>query len=234
MPEEYKEKYKIYKEMDLTRGRRSHWINSAYEMGLRNVNSDRIGVAYDPNTDTVADTVVIAVEGRWSSKSATAKRNGATTDTVSIIDNISAIRAKKASYDELLSIYNGIDWQQDEGNEIDPKSNSSPVIVNRQRNGEDDSEKQGGDTPACRDVTDPIDDDKVKDRAKLPKLQVSFQSKADRLYQNDNDVSHPIFNPQRNGEDDSEKQGGDTPAFGDVIDLFDYDKDEDRAKLPKP
>ncbi|MGK3747274.1 MAG: hypothetical protein ACI8RD_006395 [Bacillariaceae sp.] len=50
MPEEYKEKYKIYKETDLTRGRKSHWINSAYEMGLRDVNSDRIGVTYDPNS----------------------------------------------------------------------------------------------------------------------------------------------------------------------------------------
>ena len=50
MPEEYKEQYKHYKNSDLTRGRKDHWINSAYEIGLRNVDSNRSGVTYDPNS----------------------------------------------------------------------------------------------------------------------------------------------------------------------------------------
>ena len=55
MPEGHKEKYKICKETDLTRGRKSHWINSAYEMGLRNVDSERSGVTYNPNSPIDAD-----------------------------------------------------------------------------------------------------------------------------------------------------------------------------------
>ena len=50
MPEEYKEKYKSCKENDLSRGKKNHWITSAYEMGLRNVDFNRSGVTYDPET----------------------------------------------------------------------------------------------------------------------------------------------------------------------------------------
>ena len=55
MPEGHKEKYKVCKETDLTRGRKSHWINSAYEMGLRNVDSERGGVTYNPSSPIDVD-----------------------------------------------------------------------------------------------------------------------------------------------------------------------------------
>ncbi|OEU06738.1 hypothetical protein FRACYDRAFT_265572 [Fragilariopsis cylindrus CCMP1102] len=83
---------------------------------------------------------------------------------------------------------------------------------------------------ACREV---IDDDNDEDRAELTKLQISPQSMADGLSQNDNDVPHPIVNPQRNGEDNSDKRGEATSAGHDVIDLLDDDKDEDQVELTK-
>jgi hypothetical protein len=62
MPEGHKEKYKICKETDLTRGRKSHWINSAYEMGLRNVDSERSGITYNPNSPIDVDLDYTASE----------------------------------------------------------------------------------------------------------------------------------------------------------------------------
>ena len=50
MPEAYKESYKFYKDSDLTRGRKRHWITSAYDMGLRNIDANRSGVTYNPNS----------------------------------------------------------------------------------------------------------------------------------------------------------------------------------------
>ena len=36
--------------MDLTRGRKFHWIKSAYDLGLRNVDSERNGITYQPGS----------------------------------------------------------------------------------------------------------------------------------------------------------------------------------------
>ena len=50
MPKEFRTEYKIRKEADLTRGRKSHWIKSAFDLGLRNVDSNRNGLTYKPGT----------------------------------------------------------------------------------------------------------------------------------------------------------------------------------------
>ena len=50
MPEKYKEQYKHYKNSDLTCGWKRHWITSAYDMGLRNIDANRSGVIYNPNS----------------------------------------------------------------------------------------------------------------------------------------------------------------------------------------
>jgi len=51
MPEHLKEQYKYYKGIDLTRGRKAHWIQSAYELGLRNIDAERNGISYHPDSD---------------------------------------------------------------------------------------------------------------------------------------------------------------------------------------
>ena len=50
MPEDCKIEYKLRKERDVTRGRKSHWIKSAYDLGLRNVDSERSGLTYKPGS----------------------------------------------------------------------------------------------------------------------------------------------------------------------------------------
>jgi len=50
MPESYKAQYKHYKEMDPSRGRKAHWIQSAYQLGLRNMDADRNGISYHPDS----------------------------------------------------------------------------------------------------------------------------------------------------------------------------------------
>lgn len=50
MPEDYRTEYKMRKEQDLTRGKKSHWIRSAYDLGLRNVDSERNGLTYQPGS----------------------------------------------------------------------------------------------------------------------------------------------------------------------------------------
>jgi len=179
-------------------------------------NSDLKDGQFTPSiaaTDAVADTLAVAV--------------------ASTVDNILAIQAKKNTCDELDWVYNDIDRQKNEDNEMGLKSTFSPATVNPQRTGEDNSGKRSEDTQAGFDVIDLLDDDKEEDQAELPKLQVSPQSKADGLSQNDNDVSNPIVDPQRNDEDNSGKRSEDTPAGRDVIDLLDDGKEEDQAELPK-
>ena len=179
-------------------------------------NSDLKDGQFTPSiaaTDAVADTLAVAV--------------------ASTVDNILAIQAKKNTCDELDWVYNDIDRQKNEDNEMGLKSTFSPATVNPQRTGEDNSGKRSEDTQAGFDVIDLLDDDKEEDQAELPKLQVSPQSKADGLSQNDYDVSHPIVDPQRNDEDNSGKRSEDTPAGRDVIDLLDDGKEEDQAELPK-
>eukprot|EP00536_Pseudo-nitzschia_multiseries_P015432 jgi/Psemu1/146332/gw1.886.11.1 len=48
MPEHYREEYKMRKQSDLTRGKKAHWIKSAYDLGLRNINEERSGITYNP------------------------------------------------------------------------------------------------------------------------------------------------------------------------------------------
>jgi hypothetical protein len=166
-------------------------------------NSDLKDGQFTPSiaaTDAVADTLAVAV--------------------ASTVDNILAIQAKKNTCDELDWVYNDIDRQKNEDNEMGLKSTFSPATVNPQRTGEDNSGKRSEDTQAGFDVIDLLDDDKEEDQAELPKLQVAPQSKADGLSQNDNDVSNPIVDPQRIDERD-------------VIDLLDDGKEEDQAELPK-
>jgi len=50
MPESYKAQYKQYKEMDPSRGRKAHWIHSAYQLGLRNIDANRNGISYHPGS----------------------------------------------------------------------------------------------------------------------------------------------------------------------------------------
>jgi hypothetical protein len=166
-------------------------------------NSDLKDGQFTPSiaaTDAVADTLAVAV--------------------ASTVDNILAIQAKKNTCDELDWVYNDIDRQKNEDNEMGLKSTFSPATVNPQRTGEDNSGKRSEDTQAGFDVIDLLDDDKVEDQAELPKLQVSPQSKADGLSQNDNDVSNPIVDPQRIDEDDA-------------IYLLVDSEEEDQAELPK-
>jgi hypothetical protein len=48
MPEELKDMYWQFKDTDRSRGKKKHWVKSAYAMGFRNVDNDRSGVVYDP------------------------------------------------------------------------------------------------------------------------------------------------------------------------------------------
>jgi hypothetical protein len=58
MPEDYRTEYKIRKERDLTRGRKYHWIKSALDMGLRNIDSKRNGMTYEPDLPYDLDEVL--------------------------------------------------------------------------------------------------------------------------------------------------------------------------------
>jgi hypothetical protein len=48
MPEDYQETYWRLKDTDRTRGKKSHWVQSAYAMGFRNVDDNRSGILYCP------------------------------------------------------------------------------------------------------------------------------------------------------------------------------------------
>jgi len=50
MSDYYKQQYKHFKQSDPTRGRKAHWISSAYETGLRNIDAERSGIFYDPDS----------------------------------------------------------------------------------------------------------------------------------------------------------------------------------------
>ena len=55
IPKNLKDRYKVLKEGDRSRGKKAHWVKSALEMGLRNVNENRNGVIWIGSVDaTVA------------------------------------------------------------------------------------------------------------------------------------------------------------------------------------
>jgi len=58
MPEDYRTEYKIRKERDLTRGRKYHWIKSALDLGLRNIDLERSGMTYKPDLPYDLDEVL--------------------------------------------------------------------------------------------------------------------------------------------------------------------------------
>jgi hypothetical protein len=46
VPQELVERYDYLKEMDRTRGKKHHWVNSAYKLGLRNLDEKRGGIVW--------------------------------------------------------------------------------------------------------------------------------------------------------------------------------------------
>ena len=46
VPQEHVERYDYLKEMDRTRGKKHHWVNSAYKLGLRNLDENRGGIVW--------------------------------------------------------------------------------------------------------------------------------------------------------------------------------------------
>lgn len=48
MPSKMIEKYRFLKNEDRTRGKKIHWFNSAYRMGLRDVSANRDGIVWNP------------------------------------------------------------------------------------------------------------------------------------------------------------------------------------------
>ena len=50
-PEELVEKYDYLKETDRTRGKKQHWVDSAYRLGLRDVDGNRGGIVWDPEEE---------------------------------------------------------------------------------------------------------------------------------------------------------------------------------------
>jgi len=61
IPQHLKEKYGYLKNTDRTRGKKSHWVSSAREMGFRDVDENRNGVMYDPDGEVHAAVVAAAV-----------------------------------------------------------------------------------------------------------------------------------------------------------------------------
>ena len=53
IPQELVERYDYLKEMDRTRGKKHHWVNSAYRLGLRNYDDNRGGIVWDPEEQPV-------------------------------------------------------------------------------------------------------------------------------------------------------------------------------------
>lgn len=53
MPDEQKETYWRLKDTDRTRGKKAHWIKSAYALGFRNVDDNRSGILYCPEVSTI-------------------------------------------------------------------------------------------------------------------------------------------------------------------------------------
>ncbi len=48
VPQELVQRYDYLKEMDRTRGKKQHWVSSAYRLGLRDLNDNRGGIVWDP------------------------------------------------------------------------------------------------------------------------------------------------------------------------------------------
>jgi hypothetical protein len=49
VPPELVERYDYLKEMDRTRGKKQHWVSSAYRLGLRDLDNNRGGIVWDPD-----------------------------------------------------------------------------------------------------------------------------------------------------------------------------------------
>mmetsp|Transcript_14005 Transcript_14005/g.35226 ORF Transcript_14005/g.35226 Transcript_14005/m.35226 type:complete len:763 (+) Transcript_14005:311-2599(+) len=74
MPEDYRAEYRLRKERDLTRGRKAHWVMSAYDLGLRNIDSERNGLTYKPGS-TYNLEEVLKIEVDPGGRSSKAKRS---------------------------------------------------------------------------------------------------------------------------------------------------------------
>lgn len=48
VPQPLVERYDYLKEMDRTRGKKQHWVNSAHKLGLRNIDKNRGGIVFGP------------------------------------------------------------------------------------------------------------------------------------------------------------------------------------------
>jgi hypothetical protein len=46
VPQELVEQYDYFKDMDRTRGKKQHWVDSAYRLGLRNLDDNRGGIVW--------------------------------------------------------------------------------------------------------------------------------------------------------------------------------------------
>ena len=46
-----KETYQKWKDNDRTRGKKTHWVKSAYRLGLRDADGKRSGVVWNPDDD---------------------------------------------------------------------------------------------------------------------------------------------------------------------------------------
>jgi hypothetical protein len=51
-PDEVKKTYCSLKDTDRTRGRKSHWVKTAYQLGLRDADSQRGGIVWNPKDDS--------------------------------------------------------------------------------------------------------------------------------------------------------------------------------------
>eukprot|EP00531_Pseudo-nitzschia_arenysensis_P009906 CAMPEP_0116125374 /NCGR_PEP_ID=MMETSP0329-20121206/5778_1 /TAXON_ID=697910 /ORGANISM="Pseudo-nitzschia arenysensis, Strain B593" /LENGTH=740 /DNA_ID=CAMNT_0003619413 /DNA_START=191 /DNA_END=2413 /DNA_ORIENTATION=- len=121
MPEDYRMEYKIRKERDLTRGRKVHWVKSAYDLGLRNVDSERNGLTYRPDSPyNLEEVLKIEVDpgGGRSSKtkkgsrerSRSSSKNAATLPSRDKIHG-SAISSVVASADDEFELF-GTDFDR--------------------------------------------------------------------------------------------------------------------------
>lgn len=52
VPQELVEQYDYFKDMDRTRGKKQHWVDSAYRLGLRNFDDNRGGIVWKSDRET--------------------------------------------------------------------------------------------------------------------------------------------------------------------------------------
>ena len=74
MPEDYRTEYRLRKERDLTRGRKAHWVMSAFDLGFRDIDSERNGLTYKPGS-TYNLEEVLKIEVDPGGRSSKAKRS---------------------------------------------------------------------------------------------------------------------------------------------------------------